>query len=155
MKPNLKKIILSLAIPLMTGGLAALLIRGSLPIYQTVNKPPLSPPSLLFPIVWTVLYLLMGFGSYLVDGSNSGQKGRALTLYAVQLVLNFIWPIIFFNLQAFLPALIILAMLWYVVLQMILAFRDIVPLAGYLQIPYLLWLTFAFYLNFGVYLLNR
>ncbi len=155
MKPNLKKIILSLAIPLMTGGLAALLIRGSLPIYQTVNKPPLSPPSLLFPIVWTVLYLLMGFGSYLVEGSNSGQKGRALTLYAVQLVLNFIWPVIFFNLQAFLPALIILAMLWYVVLQMILAFRDIVPLAGYLQIPYLLWLTFAFYLNFGVYLLNR
>ncbi len=155
MKPNLKKLLFCLAVPLLVGVLAGLLIRNSLPLYQSAAKPPLSPPAFLFPIVWTLLYLLMGFGSYLIIRSDSAEKSKALTIYVIQLLLNFLWPLVFFNYQAFLPALIILSLLWYFVLQMLLAFRDIAPLAGYLQIPYLLWLTFAFYLNLGAYLLNR
>ncbi len=155
MKPNLKKLLFCLAVPLFVGVLAGLLIRSSLPLYRSAAKPPLSPPAFLFPIVWTLLYLLMGFGSYLIIRSDSTEKSKALTIYVIQLLLNFLWPLVFFNYQAFLPALIILSLLWYFVLQMLLAFRDIAPLAGYLQIPYLLWLTFAFYLNLGAYLLNR
>lgn len=153
--PDFKTRLLFLAIPLAAGALAALFIRNSLPLYQQWVRPPLAPPAWLFPIVWTILYLLMGISSYLISVSLSPQRKNALSLYALQLFLNFLWPIVFFHFQAPLFALLILLLLWYTVFQMIQAFYLIFPLAGLLQIPYLLWLSFAAYLNLGIFFLNR
>lgn len=150
-----KELIICLAIPLAVGGISAFLTRNSMQIYETIQQPPLAPPSWLFPVVWTILYILMGISSYLVTISHSTYKAEALALYGLQLVLNFIWPLIFFIGQNFLIAFIVLVLLWYVVLKMIQAFSAIHPLAGKLQIPYLIWLTFAAYLNLAIYLLNR
>ncbi len=152
---KLKPLIVSILIPLAVGGLAALLTMGQMDIYQTLTRPPLSPPSILFPIVWGILYLLMGISSYFIYISNSHIKKSALTLYAVQLVVNFIWPILFFNVQNYLFSFIWLVLLWILVLFMVILFYKIKPLAGVLQIPYLVWITFAGYLNLAIYLLNR
>lgn len=150
-----KKLILCLAIPLLVGGLAALLSMNSFDLYDEVNKPALAPPSWLFGVAWTILYVLMGVSSYIIFMSGSQKSRDALRIYAIQLVFNFIWPLVFFVAGAFLPAFVLLCVLWVTVLLMINRFCSISPLAAYLQIPYLLWLTFAGYLNFMVYLLNR
>lgn len=155
MKIDIKKFILYLAVPLIIGGLSGLLIKNAIPIYDTLKQPPLSPPSWLFPVVWTALYILMGISSYIIAMSHSSLKTEALMLYGMQLFLNFIWPLIFFNAQNYLLAFIILVILWYVLFKMVGEFLSVSPLAGKLQIPYLIWLTFAGYLSLGVYLLNR
>lgn len=122
---------------------------------QTILQPPLSPPGWLFPLVWTLLYALMGFGAARIYQSPpSNMRSLGLNLFIVQLVVNFFWSPIFFNLQAFGLAFFWLLLLWALVLWMILTFRKVDPLAAKLQIPYLLWLTFAAYLNFGVWYLN-
>lgn len=121
--------------------------------FQSLNKPALSPPGWLFPVVWTVLYILMGIASYLV--LTSGQPNRAaLTVYGIQLVFNFFWSIIFFNLESYLFAFIWLVFLWILIFTTMILFYRISKLAGYLLLPYLLWVTFAGYLNFCIYLLN-
>ena len=150
-----KILIFSLLIPLAIGGLSGFLTRNAMHLYTTLNQPPLAPPSWLFPVVWTVLYILMGISFYKILLSGSPQTSRALILYGLQLFLNFIWPLVFFLGENYLIAFIILVLLWYVVLQMIQSFYDIDPLAGLLQIPYLIWLTFAGYLNIMIYFLNR
>lgn len=150
-----KTFIICLAIPLAVGGLSAFLTRNSMNLYETIIQPPLAPPGWLFPVVWTILYILMGISSYLIATSHSEYKVEALTLYGIQLLLNFIWSPIFFISRNYLLAFIVLVILWYVVLRMIQAFMDIHPLAGKLQIPYLIWLTFAGYLNLAIYFLNR
>lgn len=122
---------------------------------QTIVQPPLSPPGWLFPVVWSILYALMGIGAarvYLAPPSKD--RSRGLNLFIAQLVVNFFWSPIFFNLQAFGLAFFWLLLLWGLVLWMILAFRKVDPLAAKLQIPYLIWLTFAAYLNIGVWYLN-
>ena len=138
------------------GIIAGLLIREGTKIYaDTIIKPPLSPPAILFPIVWSILYALMGIGAARISlCPPSAQRKRALYLYAAQLAFNFFWSIIFFRFQAFGFALIWLLILWALILWMILAFRKLDTLAGGLQIPYLLWVSFAGYLNAGVLLLN-
>ena len=121
--------------------------------FQSLNKPALSPPGWLFPVVWTVLYILMGIASYLV--LTSGQPNRAaLTVYGIQLVFNFFWSIIFFNLESYLFAFIWLVFLWILIFTNMILFYRISKPAGYLLLPYLLWVTFAGYLNFCIYLLN-
>ena len=123
---------------------------------QTIVKPPLSPPGWLFPVIWTILYALMGIGAariYLSPPSKIRNLG--LNLFVAQLVVNFFWSPIFFNLQAFGLAFFWLLLLWGLVLWMTLAFRKVDPLAAKLQIPYLIWLTFAAYLNLSVWYLNR
>ena len=150
-----KTLLLNLAIPLAVGGLSALITKNAMDLYETIVQPPLAPPSWLFPIVWTLLYILMGISSYLIFLSESEYKVEALTLYGIQLILNFIWPLIFFLGENYLIAFIILVVLWYSVLKMTQAFSAIHPLAGTLQIPYLAWLTFAAYLNLMIYFLNR
>lgn len=139
------------------GALSGWLTREGMKAYeQTVIQPPLSPPGWVFPIVWAVLYALMGIGAarvYLAPASNN--RSRGLLLFLVQLVFNFLWSIVFFNLQAYGFALIWLLALWGLILWMILAFRRVDKPAAWLQIPYLLWVTFAVYLTFGVWLLNR
>ncbi len=156
MNINWKKLLLCLAIPLGVGGLAAWLTRGTMDVYATYEKPPLSPPGWIFPVVWTILYLLMGLASYLVlesDGKKQ-DKTRALTVYAIQLGLNFIWPLVFFRAQELLAAFGILVLLWAAIYLTIRSFSRIRELAGDLLIPYLLWVSFAGYLNLGIYLLN-
>ena len=155
MKFDIKKLILCLAIPLGVGGLAALL-SGGMADYQNLNQPPLAPPGWLFPIVWTVLYLLMGYSSYRILTSHvqPTQIRRALALYGGQLLVNFLWPPVFFGLQWRLTAFFILLLLWLLIFLTVRAFSTIDEKAGDLLIPYLLWVTFAGYLNLGVFLRN-
>ena len=151
-KPYLFWILLSEAV----GALSGWLTREGTDVYaQTIVQPPLSPPGWVFPIVWTILYALMGIGAariYLAPPSQ--ERSRGLNLFITQLVVNFFWSPIFFNAQAYGFAFVWLLLLWSLVLWMILTFRKVDSLAAKLQIPYLVWLTFAAYLNFGVWLLN-
>ena len=144
------------ALPLILGGISALAVRGGMEEYAMLEQPPLSPPGWLFPVAWSLLYVLMGAASYLVlsSGAPLYERRRALKLYAVQLVVNVLWPPIFFGLGLYLAALLWLALLWVLVLVTALRFRRISRAAFCLMVPYLAWLTFAAYLNFGVWLLN-
>lgn len=148
-------LIVSLTISLGTGAVSGYLTRNSMDIYKSLIQPPLAPPPWLFPVVWTVLYFLMGISAYLIYQSKSIHKQPALRQYAIQLAFNFVWPLIFFLWQRYLLAFIWLLALWLLVIQMIKKFNKVNRLAAQLQIPYVIWLTFAAYLNLGVYLLNR
>ena len=145
-----------IALSEVVGIIAGLLIRNGVEIYGlTVNKPPLSPPDWLFPVVWTILYALMGISAARVWlAEDSQEKSRSISLFIAQLAVNFFWPLFFFNLQAYGFALLWLILLWVLVFLLIFNTRRVDMLASWLLIPYLIWLTFAIYLNFGVYLLN-
>ncbi len=139
------------------GALSGWLARDGIEIYQAqAVKPPFSPPGSVFPVVWTILFALMGVGAarvYLSPASRD--RSTALWLFGAQLFFNFFWTIIFFTLQNYGLALIWLAALWVLIFEMIPAFQKIDALASRLQIPYLLWVSFAAYLNLGVWLLDR
>lgn len=139
------------------GGLSGWLTRDNTDLYRmTITKPPFSPPGIVFPIVWGILFALMGVGAARIYLSPaSAARSRGLLLFLVQLAVNFFWSIIFFNLQTFGFAFLWLLLLWALILWMILSFRKVDKAAAWLQIPYLLWVTFAAYLNLGVWLLNR
>lgn len=156
-RPEWKKLIISILIPLAVGGAAALIANGSFKDFEALNKPPLAPPAWAFPAAWTLLYILMGIAAYLVYCSEKypGRIERALTFYAVQLFMNFCWTLIFFNLKLYLAAFIWLVLLWGTIAGTALLFRFISKPAGWLMLPYLAWVTFAGYLNLGVYILNR
>ena len=141
----------------VVGALSGWLIRDSIGLYRdAILKPPLSPPGIVFPIVWGILYALMGIGAAMIyRAPASEQRTSSLQLYMLQLAVNFLWPIFFFRMQSFGGALILLGLLWGLVLWMLLSFRKVSPLAAKLQIPYLIWLTFAAYLNAGVWVLNQ
>lgn len=138
------------------GALSGWLTREGTKAFQSsVNKPPLTPPPAVFPIAWGILYALMGIGAARIYMANkTTARSRSLNLYIIQLVMNFFWSLIFFNAQAYGFALIWLLVLWALVLWMTLTFRKTDPIAAFLQIPYLLWLAFAAYLNLGVWYLN-
>ena len=155
---KIKPYVISIAIALAVGGLSALLTKNNMEVYDTINRPALAPPMWLFPVVWSILFILMGISSALVwvnRDENREDAFSALRVYGLQLVVNFFWTIIFFNMQAYLFAFIWLILLWVLIIIMIIQFRKISPLAAYLQIPYLLWVTFAGYLTLMIYLLNR
>lgn len=145
-----------IAIPLIVGGVAAFLSRGGMAIFATLKQPPLSPPGWLFPVVWTILYVLMGIASYLVWTSTAEENviADAIVLYCYQLTVNFLWPIFFFDFGWYLFSFFWLLLLWGMVYLTVRTFCNISKPAGYLLIPYLLWVTFAGYLNLGVWLLN-
>ena len=155
MKIQWKKLIYYIAVPLAVGAAAALLSREGMKMLDAVIKPPLTPPAWLFPLCWTVLYVLMGVASYLVAVSDDDLRGNALVFYGVQLNLNFFWPLLFFNLAAYLFSFIWLVILWTIILATMLKFYKISERAGDLMLPYILWVTFAGYLNFGIYMLTR
>ena len=140
----------------VVGALAGLLTRDGTRTYAAyILKPPLSPPTLVFPIAWAILYALMGIGAARVySASASGARARGLRLFLIQLAFNFLWSVIFFNFQAFGFAFIWLVILWALILLMTLAFGKVDRLSALLQIPYLMWVLFAGYLNFGVWMLN-
>ena len=146
--------IVNIIIPLAVGGLSALLTMKNMDIYSQINTPPLSPPSILFPVVWGVLYTLMGVSSGLIFNSTSPQKKDALFIYALSLIVNFTWSIIFFNLRKFLISFIILLSLLALILATIVKYFRINKVSAYLQIPYLIWVAFAGYLNIAIYFLN-
>ena len=159
MKPKIKwkPLLLALALPLAVGGFSAFLTRDGMRAFASLRQPPLSPPAWLFPVVWTLLYLSMGLASYLVwvSGVSDRRRDRALTVYGLSLAANFLWPILLFTVQAWLAAFLLLLLLWALVGIAALLFGAITPRAGKLLLPYLAWLTFAAYLNLGVWLLNR
>lgn len=156
MKIKWKQLLICLAIPLATGGLAALISGSGMQSYKDLNQPPFSPPGWLFPVVWTILYLLMGYASYriLVSGEDPKYIRKALSLYGAQLAFNFLWPLFFFGLQLYLVAFFVLIALWILIFLTIRAFALLDERAADLLLPYILWVTFAGYLNVGVYLLN-
>ncbi|MBA4701289.1 MAG: tryptophan-rich sensory protein [Ruminococcus sp.] len=154
MKPqNRSALIISILIPLAIGSFSAL-ISGNMSMYSSLNKPELSPPAFIFPIVWTILYILMGVSSYIVYSSNNPNTRNALKIYVLQLFFNFCWSIIFFGFSQYLFAFLWLIVLIILIIIMIKQFYKISPIAAYLQIPYLLWCMFAAYLNFIIYLRN-
>ena len=155
---KIKPYVISILIALGVGGLSSFLTRSNMSIYEDIIKPPLAPPMLLFPIVWGILFVLMGISSAIVYTRKDDLKeetSSALKTYALNLIVNFFWTIIFFNMQAFLFAFIWLVILWIIILIMILKFKKISPIAAYLQIPYLVWVTFAGYLTLAIFILNR
>ncbi len=139
------------------GALSAIFTNNSMDKYKNYNRPILSPPGWLFPIVWSILFVLMAISAYIVYTSNATKKEKtdALFLYFLQLVINFFWTIIFFSFDQLLLGFLWIILLWIVVIFMMVSFFKIKPIAAYLQIPYILWLSFAAYLNLGIYVLNK
>lgn len=156
MKIKWKLLLICIAIPLIGGGIAALISGGGMRAFEDLAKPPLSPPGWLFPVVWTILYTLMGISLYLVltSGAPQSQITPALILFGLQLLFNFVWPVLFFNFELYYFAFFWLVALWILIVLNAFAFYAISKPAGYLFIPYLLWVTFAGYLNLGIAMLN-
>ena len=156
MRIEWKKLLICIAIPLAVGGISALLTSGNMDLYSEINQPALAPPGWLFPAVWTILYVLMGVALYLVVITKTREdKSPAIVSFGVQLFFNFFWSIIFFNARAFLFAFVWLIFLWLAIIANIYFFYKINKNAGKLLIPYLVWVTFAGYLNLAIFLLNR
>lgn len=151
-----QKMLLCILIPLAVGALAGRLSREGMSLYQTMYKPLLSPPGWVFPVVWSLLYILMGIASCLVYCSEASRprRKRALLLYGLQLTVNFAWPLLFFRFGllwlSFFWLLLLIGLVW----ACMTLFRYILPKAGKLMLPYLLWLFYAAYLNLGAALLN-
>ena len=156
MKIKWKTLIVSVAIPLIVGGISALVTRNSMQNFEQISKPALSPPGWLFPIVWSILFILMGIASYLVVTSNANikEQGSALKFYAIQLIFNFFWSIWFFNLQAYWFAFVWLVALLILIIATTVKFWRISKPACLLMLPYIAWVLFAGYLNLGIALIN-
>lgn len=146
-------IVLSILIPLIIGFIGSML-GGSMALFDNIKKPIFAPPAIIFPIVWGILYILMGISSYLVYISDSRYKKTGLIFYAIQLVVNALWTMIFFRFENFLFAFIWLLLLLGIVVIMLFYFYKSDKKAFYLQIPYLIWLIFALILNYSIYTLN-
>ena len=156
MKIDWKKLIIAVAIPLAIGGLAGLITSDGVSEFEELKKPLLAPPAWLFPVAWSILYVLMGVASYKVWTvvTTYEKRKQALFAYGVQLFFNFVWPIIFFNLQEYFFAFVWLVGLWLLIYVTFVQFKQIDRIAGWLLIPYLVWVAFAGYLNFGISILN-
>jgi len=153
---NLKKLVTSIFIPVAVGLLSWLLTKDSMNIYSEIISPPLSPPGFIFPIVWSILFVLMGVSLYLVRETkgNDELKRKGYIIFGTQLLFNFLWSIVFFNFRWFLFSAIWLILLIGLIIFNILYFGKINETAGLLLVPYLLWCSFALYLNIGIFILN-
>lgn len=151
LKPYLVSILIALAVGLLSG---IVTYRG-MPAYEQLLKPPLTPPSVVFSIVWPILFVLMGISAAMIWKSTDERRGNAIIIYAFQLLFNAVWSMLFFGFEAYLLSFIWIVLLWFLILLMIISFYRIRPIAGLLQIPYLIWVTFAGYLNFMIWMLNR
>lgn len=156
MTENIKQWLKCIALPLILGGISWLLSRSGLPDFQNLVKPSLTPPAIVFPIVWVIFYITMGTASCLIKRAKTdpGSRSEALFLYGLHLVILFFWPILFFRLKVYFIAFIWLLFLWAILWMMIQSFYAIRKSAGLILIPYLLWVSFAAYLNLAVSLLN-
>lgn len=151
-----KTLIVSIAIPLIVGTVSGLLTAGNMAYFSLLEKPPLSPPGWLFPVVWTLLYTLMGIASYFIveSGAEITEKISALKAYFLQLAFNFFWSIFFFNLELYAFSFIWLLTLLFLIIVTTLRFFKIDKRAALLMLPYIVWVSFAGYLNLGIALLN-
>lgn len=142
--------------PLLIGIASSILTRDMMIEYGSLNKPPLSPPTILFPIVWTLLYLLMGIGAALIYSKPEYTQYRStgLILHVVQLIFNFFWSIIFFNMKQYTFSFVWLVIMLLIVISMEMNYKQISTTAFFLNIPYIVWLTFAGYLNLAVAIIN-
>ena len=154
MRSKIKTYAISIAVALAVGGLSALLTGDSMEKYKALRQPPLAPPGWVFPVVWTILFVLMGVGAAMVCLNGSSSKKKPIAIYGLQLTVNFFWTILFFLLEARLFAFFWLLLLLGLAVWMAISFGRVNKTAGLLQIPYILWLLFAGYLNLAVYLLN-
>ena len=155
-KNKLKTYGISILIAEAVGIISGLISSSGMAAYDTVNKPALTPPDFVFPIVWTILYALMGISAArILLAPQTKERNHGLIIYALQLFVNFFWSILFFNLQAFDVSFIWLLLLWALIILMIISFKKTDRVAALLQIPYLIWVTFAGYLNFMVWMLNK
>lgn len=146
-----KKLLISIAIAFGTGILASLLAPDIPERYAALYHPPLAPQAWLFPVVWTILYVLMGVAAYLIYQHPSGEARKlALFSYGLQLLVNLFWPVLFFRLGAYVTAFFWLMLLWYLVFVTFQKFTKLNAVAGSLLIPYLVWLTYAGYLNLAI-----
>ena len=150
MKIQWKALAANLALALGTGLLSSLFTPNIREEYAQLYRPPLAPPGWVFPVVWTVLFILMGLAAYFVTISENSQKESALKLYVLQLLFNLGWTVLFFRFGAYLPAFLWLIILWFMVFVLVKRFSAIDELSGKLLMPYLIWLTFAAYLNLSI-----
>lgn len=139
-------------IPLILGGLIGFFLKDNFSFYQTLNKPFFAPPKWLFPVVWSILYLLMGISYYLVRKEDNNPKDKYL--FYLQLFVNLLWPILFFKFEQLLLSSFWIFILDVLIILMILSFKKINPKASQLQIPYLIWSLFATFLNISIFFLN-
>lgn len=155
-KHNIADLLIYIISAELAGALSALLSGGFSDFFDKYTEPPLLPPSWLFPVVWIILYAVMGFSAYLIHSSDADDdsKKRALTLYWIQLAVNFSWSIVFFRFEALWAAFAVILALLVLIIAMIISFRKICPLAGYINIPYLIWVAFAAYLNLAAAIIN-
>jgi len=155
-KLNILQLVFCIAIPLVAGAVSGVVTVDAIDgWYATLNKPFFNPPDFIFGPVWTTLYILMGISLYMIVRSvKSTMRSRALIIFGVQLFLNFVWSFLFFYFEHPDFALLDIIPLWAFILWMIIAFKEIRPIAGYLQIPYLLWVSFATLLNAAIWWLN-
>ena len=156
LKIKWKTLLICIAIPLAVGILSGLISRSAMDDFRALEQPPLSPPAWLFPVVWTILYVLMGISLYLIVISGAPQRrlNNAFALFGTQLFFNFFWPIIFFNLGAYYFAFAWLVIMLVIIILCAVSFYSINKRAGYLWIPYVLWVSFAGYLNLAIAVLN-
>ncbi|MEF9952628.1 MAG: TspO/MBR family protein [Clostridium sp.] len=155
-KSNIKKLILCISIPLIVGILSSFLSGNNMVIYDGILKSSLTPPDWVFPVAWTILYILMGVASYLVITSNAESSliSSSIKVYILQLIVNFFWSIIFFRFNLYLLSFLWIVLLIILILITIIRFNKVSKLASYIMIPYLLWTTFAAYLSLYIYLYN-
>lgn len=154
MKINYKKLIFIIAFTFFIGSFFSFFIPNSRGFYASLEKPPLSPLGILFSIVWSILYVLMGVSLYIVS-EEENRKEENYLIYIIQLVVNSLWTLLFFGFNLKFLSFLWILLLIVLVITMIISFYKTKKIAGVLNIPYLLWLLFAAYLNFGIYLLNR
>ncbi|MBR4329350.1 MAG: tryptophan-rich sensory protein [Candidatus Riflebacteria bacterium] len=153
--------VVAIVVPLVVGGISAFISSNAMNTFGTMKQPPLSPPAILFPIVWTILYIMMGVSNYLIwvktpsDEKLILARKRGIVLYGIQLFMNFCWSPIFFNVGYYYLAFIWLIVLWALILTLIIIIWKLSKTAACLLIPYLLWTTFAGYLNMMIAILNR
>ncbi len=154
MKINWKKLILIIIITFVIGSFFSIFTMNNMHTFKELSKP-INVPAIVFPIVWSVLYLLMSISCYIIIESNNREKDKAVIWYAIQLVINSLWSLIFFGFGTYLLSFIWIILLLIAVMIMILKFYNINKVSAYINIPYLLWILFAGYLNLGIYFLNR
>jgi translocator protein len=149
------KLIISILIPLALGGIAGYATSQNIPTwYVTLNKPFFTPPNYLFGPIWTSLFIMMGIACYLIWKSQHENKSKALTIYVIQLTLNFSWSFVFFQFHQLALAFAVIICMWLSILTTILFFRKINKVAAWLLIPYILWVSYASALNFAVWQMN-
>lgn len=161
-KLNVVELIIAILIPLLVGGLSAFLTKDAMVMFDAIKKPPLSPPGIVFPIVWSILYVLMGIARYSLYNLDEQKlseeqikfRNYTLVIYDIQLFFNFFWSIIFFKFSMYKVAFLWLIILWVLVFIFIKNALKLNKISAYLMIPYLLWITFAGYLNVAIAILN-